>query len=61
MNNRSYITTFEPPLILRVPREEQMMLEEFGPQYHVRWMRHIPLLARVSRIYHYRLGAAADA
>jgi methyltransferase (TIGR00027 family) len=23
---------------------------------HIRWMRHIPLLARVLRIYHYRLG-----
>ncbi len=23
---------------------------------HIRWMRHIPLLARVMRIYHYRLG-----
>jgi O-methyltransferase involved in polyketide biosynthesis len=26
---------------------------------HIRWMRHIPLLARVLRIYHYRLGKAA--
>jgi O-methyltransferase involved in polyketide biosynthesis len=26
---------------------------------HIRWMRHIPLLARVLRIYHYRLGEAA--
>jgi methyltransferase (TIGR00027 family) len=26
---------------------------------HVRWMRHIPLLARVLCIYHYRLGEAA--
>lgn len=26
---------------------------------HVRWMRHIPFLARVLRIYHYRLGEAA--
>ncbi len=25
---------------------------------HIRWMRHIPLLARVLRIYHYRLGDA---
>ena len=25
---------------------------------HIRWMRHIPLLARVLRIYHYRLGNA---
>jgi O-methyltransferase involved in polyketide biosynthesis len=25
---------------------------------HIRWMRHIPLLARVLRIYHYRLGEA---
>jgi len=25
---------------------------------HIRWMRHIPLLARVLRIYHYRLGPA---
>ena len=25
----------------------------------IRWMRHIPLLARVLRIYHYRLGEAA--
>jgi methyltransferase (TIGR00027 family) len=25
---------------------------------HIRWMRHIPLLARVLRIYHYRLGKA---
>jgi len=23
---------------------------------HIRWMRHIPLLARVMRVYHYRLG-----
>ena len=27
---------------------------------HIRWMRHIPLLARVLRIYHYRLGKAVD-
>ncbi|MCX6030047.1 MAG: class I SAM-dependent methyltransferase [Chloroflexi bacterium] len=27
---------------------------------HIRWMRHIPLLARVLRIYHYRLGKAAE-
>jgi O-methyltransferase involved in polyketide biosynthesis len=27
---------------------------------HIRWMRHIPLLARVLRIYHYRLGEAAE-
>ena len=26
---------------------------------HIRWMRHIPLLARVLRIYHYQLGKAA--
>ena len=26
---------------------------------HIRWMRHIPLLARVLRIYHFRLGKAA--
>ncbi len=26
---------------------------------HVRWMRHIPLLARVLRIYHFRLGEVA--
>ncbi len=26
---------------------------------HIRWMRHIPLLARVMRIYHFRLGKAA--
>ena len=26
---------------------------------HIRWMRHIPLLARVLRIYHYHLGKAA--
>jgi O-methyltransferase involved in polyketide biosynthesis len=26
---------------------------------HIRWMRHIPLLARVLRIYHYRLGKTA--
>jgi O-methyltransferase involved in polyketide biosynthesis len=26
---------------------------------HIRWMRHIPLLARVMRVYHYRLGEAA--
>ncbi len=26
---------------------------------HIRWMRHIPLLARVLRIYHFRLGEAA--
>jgi O-methyltransferase involved in polyketide biosynthesis len=26
---------------------------------HIRWMRHIPLLARVLRIYHYCLGKAA--
>ena len=26
---------------------------------HIRWMRHIPLFARVLRIYHYRLGEAA--
>ena len=25
---------------------------------HIRWMRHIPLLARVMRVYHYRLGKA---
>jgi hypothetical protein len=25
---------------------------------HIRWMRHIPLLARVMRVYHYRLGNA---
>jgi O-methyltransferase involved in polyketide biosynthesis len=25
---------------------------------HIRWMRHIPLLARVLRIYHFRLGPA---
>jgi O-methyltransferase involved in polyketide biosynthesis len=27
---------------------------------HIRWMRHIPLLARVMRVYHYRLGKAAE-
>jgi len=27
---------------------------------HIRWMRHIPLLARVLRIYHYGLGKAAE-
>jgi O-methyltransferase involved in polyketide biosynthesis len=27
---------------------------------HIRWMRHIPLLARVLRIYHYRLGNAVE-
>jgi len=27
---------------------------------HIRWMRHIPLLARVLRIYHFRLGKAVD-
>ncbi len=27
---------------------------------HVRWMRHIPLLSRVLRIYHYRLGKAVE-
>jgi methyltransferase (TIGR00027 family) len=26
---------------------------------HIRWMRHIPFLARVLRIYHYQLGQAA--
>ena len=26
---------------------------------HIRWMRHIPLLARVLRIYHFHLGKAA--
>jgi O-methyltransferase involved in polyketide biosynthesis len=26
---------------------------------HIRWMRHIPLLAKVLRIVHYRLGTAA--
>jgi O-methyltransferase involved in polyketide biosynthesis len=26
---------------------------------HIRWMRHIPLLARVLRIYHFQLGEAA--
>jgi O-methyltransferase involved in polyketide biosynthesis len=26
---------------------------------HIRWMRHIPLLARVLRIYHFQLGKAA--
>jgi O-methyltransferase involved in polyketide biosynthesis len=26
---------------------------------HIRWMRHIPFLARVLRIYHFKLGAAA--
>ncbi len=26
---------------------------------HIRWMRHIPFLARVLRIYHFRLGEAA--
>lgn len=26
---------------------------------HIRWMRHIPLLARVLRIYHFSLGKAA--
>jgi O-methyltransferase involved in polyketide biosynthesis len=25
---------------------------------HIRWMRHIPLLARLLRIYHYQLGSA---
>jgi O-methyltransferase involved in polyketide biosynthesis len=25
---------------------------------HIRWMQHIPLLARVMRVYHYRLGEA---
>lgn len=25
---------------------------------HIRWMRHIPLLARVMRVYHFRLGEA---
>jgi methyltransferase (TIGR00027 family) len=25
---------------------------------HIRWMRHIPLMARVMRVYHYRLGEA---
>ncbi len=27
---------------------------------HIRWMRHIPLLARVLRIYHFRLGEVAE-
>jgi O-methyltransferase involved in polyketide biosynthesis len=27
---------------------------------HIRWMRHIPLLARVLRIYHFRLGTECD-
>jgi O-methyltransferase involved in polyketide biosynthesis len=27
---------------------------------HIRWMRHIPLLARVMRVYHYRLGKTAE-
>jgi O-methyltransferase involved in polyketide biosynthesis len=27
---------------------------------HVRWMRHIPLFARVMGIFHYRLGGTAD-
>lgn len=27
---------------------------------HIRWMQHIPLLARVLRIYHYQLGDALD-
>jgi methyltransferase (TIGR00027 family) len=27
---------------------------------HVQWMRHIPLLARVLRIYHFRLGNVAE-
>ena len=27
---------------------------------HVRWMRHIPFLARVLCIYHYRLGKALE-
>jgi methyltransferase (TIGR00027 family) len=26
---------------------------------HIRWMRHIPLLAKVLRIYHFQLGTAA--
>jgi len=26
---------------------------------HIRWMRHIPLFARVMSIFHYRLGEAA--
>jgi len=26
---------------------------------HIRWMRHIPLLARVMRVYHFQLGKAA--
>ena len=41
------------------------LLGEWGPfdspeprLDHIRWMRHIPLLARVLRIYHYRLGEA---
>jgi len=27
---------------------------------HIRWMRHIPLLARVLRIYHFRLGKVVE-
>ncbi len=27
---------------------------------HIQWMRHIPLLARVLRIYHFRLGEVAE-
>ncbi len=27
---------------------------------HVRWMRHIPLLARIIGIYHYQLGEPAS-
>jgi len=27
---------------------------------HIRWMRHIPLLARVMRVYHYRLGEVPE-
>ena len=27
---------------------------------HIRWMRHIPFLARVLRIYHFQLGKAAE-
>ena len=25
---------------------------------HIRWMRHIPLAAKIARIYHFRLGKA---
>jgi O-methyltransferase involved in polyketide biosynthesis len=41
--------------------DEWFPFDHFEPRLaHVRWMRHIPLLAKVMGIFHYRLGRGTD-